>query len=112
LREYSRAEAVLFRRNRRWFVHVLALALWCAQLGSIAHASSHLNPDSHANPTQQLCGQCASFSPLQNMAGGALTAVLIVQFSHDSAHERVAAVSVPHRAFTAFRSRAPPLASD
>ena len=109
MREYFRAEAFLIRRNRRWFVHVLSLALLFAQLGMVVHASSHFKADPHAAPTpSQLCGECASFAPMQNMVGGAPTVVLAVQVSHDRAPERTAIVSVPHRAFSAFRSRAPP----
>jgi len=90
-------------------VHVLSLALLFAQLGMVVHASSHLNSDPHATPTQQqLCGECASFAPTQNMVGGAPTVVLAVNVSTDRALECDAIVSVPHRAFSAFRSRAPP----
>jgi hypothetical protein len=107
--EYSPAEAVLIRRNRRWLTHVLSLALLFAQLGMVVHASSHYKADPHATPTQsQLCGECASFSPMQNMVGGAPTVVLEVPVFHDRALECVAVASVPHRAFSAFRSRAPP----
>jgi hypothetical protein len=98
------------RRNRHWFVHVLSLALFVAQLGMVVHASSHLNSDPHATPTQsQLCGECASFSPMQNMVGGASTLALDVPVSRDAAFAAAAVVSVPHRAFSAFRSRAPPV---
>jgi hypothetical protein len=93
-------------------VHVLSLALLFAQLGMVVHASSHLKADPDATPTQQqLCGQCASFAPMQNMVGGAPTVVLAVHVSHDRALEFAAVISVPHRAFTAFRSRAPPVSS-
>ncbi|HEU5134747.1 MAG TPA: hypothetical protein VFU13_06350 [Steroidobacteraceae bacterium] len=99
----------MIRRNRRWFAHVLSLALLFAQLGMVVHASSHYKADPHATPTpSQLCGECASFAPMQNMAGGAPTVVLAVQVSHDRAADVAAFVSVPHRAFSAFRSRAPP----
>jgi hypothetical protein len=90
-------------------VHVLSLALLFAQLGMVVHASTHLKADPHATPAQgQLCGECLSFAPMQNMVGGAPTVVLTVQVSRDRAVERVAVVSVPPRAFSAFRSRAPP----
>ncbi|HEV7606460.1 MAG TPA: hypothetical protein VGO61_03950 [Steroidobacteraceae bacterium] len=90
-------------------MHVLSLALLVAQLGMVVHASTHLRADPHATPTQtQLCGECLSFAPMQNMVGGAPTVVLTVQVSHDCAIERIAFASVPHRAFSAFRSRAPP----
>jgi disulfide bond formation protein DsbB len=107
--EYSRLEALLIRRPRRWFVHVLSLALLFAQLGMALHASSHLKADPHATPTQaQLCGQCASFSPVQNMVGNAPAILFVVHVSHDRAADCAAIASVPSAAFTAFRSRAPP----
>jgi hypothetical protein len=112
LREYSPAEAFLTRCNRRWFVHVLSLALLFAQLGMVVHASTHLKTNPHAAPTQaQLCGECLSFAPMQNMVGGAPTVVLAVQVVHERAQDCAAVVSVPHRAFSAFRSRAPPIPS-
>jgi hypothetical protein len=93
-------------------VHVLSLALSFAQLGMVVHAGSHLKADSHSTPTQQLlCGQCASFAPLQNMVGGAPAVLLAVHVSHDRALDSAAVASVPHHAFTAFRSRAPPVSS-
>jgi hypothetical protein len=106
----ARPEAALIRRNRHWFVHVLSLALFIAQLGMVVHASSHFNPDPHATPTQsQLCGECASFSPMQNMVGGASTVGLELPVFHDAAFVDADVASVPHRAFSAFRSRAPPI---
>jgi hypothetical protein len=91
-------------------VHVLSLALLFAQLGMVVHASSHLDSDPHATPTQQqLCAQCASFAPMQNMVGGAPAVVLEVQVSHGAAAIDAAVASVPHRAFSAFSSRAPPV---
>ena len=102
----------MFRRNRRWFVHMLSLALLFAQLGMVVHANSHLRADPHATPTQaQLCGECLSFAPMQNMVGGAPTVVLAVQVSHGRPLDSAAFVDVPHRAFSAFRSRAPPIPS-
>ena len=90
-------------------MHVLSLALLFAQLGMVVHASTHLKSNPHATPTQaQLCGECLSFAPMQNMVGGAPTVVLAVHVSHDRAQEFAAVPSVPHRAFSAFRSRAPP----
>ena len=103
-------EAILIRRNRRWFVHVLSLALFFAQLGMVMHASSHLRADPHAPPTQgQLCGECLSFAPMQNMVGSAPTVVLAVKVPHDRVADSGPVVSAPHRPFSAFRSRAPPV---
>jgi hypothetical protein len=91
-------------------VNVLSLALLFAQLGMVVHASSHLDSDPHALPTQnQLCGECASFSPLQNLVGGVSTVIFSVHVPHDPALESQIVASVPHRAFSAFRSRAPPV---
>jgi hypothetical protein len=90
-------------------VHVLSLAMLFAQLGMVVHASSHLDADPHATQAQQqLCAQCASFAPMQNMVGNAPTVVLAVEACHDRALENTATTTVPHRAFSAFRSRAPP----
>jgi hypothetical protein len=98
------------RRNRRWFVHVLSLALLFAQLGMVVHASSHLKPDPHATPTQsQLCGECISFTSMQNMVGGTSTVADAVTVTQDRARECDAVSLAPHRAFSAFRSRAPPV---
>jgi hypothetical protein len=91
-------------------VHVLSLALLFAQLGMVVHASTHLRANPHATPTpSQMCGECLSFAPMQNIVGGAPTVVLAVKISPDRALECVANSSVPHRAFSAFRSRAPPV---
>ena len=90
-------------------MHVLSLALLFAQLGMVVHANSHLKTDPHATPTQaQLCGQCASFAPMQNMVGGGPAVLFVVHVPHDRAAECAAISSVPSAAFTAFRSRAPP----
>jgi hypothetical protein len=72
------------------------------------HASTHLKTEPHGAPAQ-LCGQCASFAPLQNMAGGGATVILPVAVSHDHA---VAAESIsvePRGTRASFRSRAPPI---
>jgi len=93
-------------------VHLLSLGLFFAQLGMVVHATSHLKSDPHATPAQtQLCGECISFSSMQNMVGGVPTVVVAVTVSHDRALEIDAVSVVPHRAFSAFRSRAPPVSS-
>jgi hypothetical protein len=106
------AGLTMFRRNRRWFVHVLSLALLFAQLGMVVHASTHLNTDPHSAPSQsKLCGECVSFASMQNAVGGTPTVVFAVAVIPDSAPESNAASQVPRRAFSAFRSRAPPIPS-
>jgi hypothetical protein len=98
------------RRNRTIWVHLLSLALFMAQWGMLAHASSHLKSDPHAAPAKtQVCGECLSFAPLQNVVGNAPTVVLAVDHSLHRIHEVGAAVVIPPRAFDAFRSRAPPV---
>jgi len=93
-------------------VHVLSLALLFAQFGMVVHASTHLKADPHAAPTQnQLCGECVSFASMQNAVGGTPAVVFAVIVTPDAAPESDAASQVPHRAFTAFRSRAPPIPS-
>ena len=105
------AEAVLIRRNRRWFVHVLSLALLFAQLGMVVHASTHLKPEPHATPTQtQLCGAVRLVRAAAEHGGRrAHRRCSRSTFPTIARTNRAAAVSVPHRAFTAFRSRAPPV---
>ena len=98
----------LIRRNRRWTVHLLSLALFFAQLGVVLHASTHFKADSHP---AQLCAQCLSSAPLQSMAGGGATIVANVQVAHVSPCERQSHEAVPQRGFTGFRSRAPPALS-
>jgi hypothetical protein len=100
----------LIRRNRKLFVHLLSLALLFAQFGMLAHASTHLRADPHAAPSAaQLCGECLSFSPLQNIVAGPPTALLIVKPPIDRIYEGEAVAAVLPRAFSAFRSRAPPI---
>jgi len=112
LRRYSSAEADLIRRNRRWIVHLLSLAFLFAQLGMVVHASSHLKADPHAAPSQgQLCGECLSFAPLQNIVGGAPAVLLAVKVSVERVLDSDAITTAPERAFSAFRSRAPPHSS-
>jgi hypothetical protein len=99
----------MIRRNRKLFVHLLSLALLFAQFGMVAHASAHLDSDPHAVPkAAQLCGECLSFSPLQNIVGPAPAATLFVKIPAERVYEGDAIEAVPPRAFSAFRSRAPP----
>ena len=93
-------------------MHVLSLALLFAQLGTVVHANSHLRDNPHAAPTQaQLCGQCASFAPMQNMVGSAPAVLFALHVSLDRATDLSVDASIPSAAFTAFRSRAPPSVS-
>jgi len=99
----------MIRRNRKLFVHLLSLALLFAQFGMLAHASTHLKADPHAAPTAaQLCGECLSFTPLQNIVGGAPAAMVVIKPPIDRIHEGEAVAVLLPRAFSAFRSRAPP----
>lgn len=96
-------------RQRRWLVHFLSFALFFAQIGMVVHASTHLKADPHASSTpQQVCGECLSFAPLQNVVGGSLDVLLPVTVTQFGTPELAAAAFVPRDAFTAFRSRAPP----
>ena len=97
-------------RRSRLLVQFLSFALLFAQLGLTVHASTHLKSDPHAAPTKtQLCGECLSFAPLQNVVGAAPTVVLAIKPPAHRIHEVEAVASVPPRAFDAFRSRAPPI---
>ena len=97
-------------RRSRLLVHFLAFALLFAQLGLTVHASTHLRSDPHAAPTKtQLCGECLSFAPMQNVVGNAPTVVLAIKPPAFRFYEVSAVAAVPPRAFDAFRSRAPPI---
>lgn len=100
----------MIRRNRNLFVHLLSLALLIAQLGMVAHASTHLRSDPHGAPSKaQVCGECLSFAPLQNAVGAAPAVVVAVKPPANRIYELEAVATVPPRAFDAFRSRAPPI---
>jgi len=86
---------------------VLSLALLFAQLGMVVHASTHLKSEPHAAQSQ-LCGQCLSFAPLQNMADGGAAVILVANVSDDRGADSALVPDAPRRAFAAFRSRAPP----
>ena len=97
-------------RRSRLLVHLLTFALLFAQLGLTVHASTHLKADPHAAPTKtQLCGECLSFAPLQNVVGSAPVVVLAIKPPALRIDEVEAVATVPPRAFDAFRSRAPPI---
>ena len=104
----SPAEAFLIRRNSRLIVQLLSLAFLCAQLGMAVHASSHLKAEPHGAPAQ-VCGQCASFAPLQNMVGGGAIVILPVAVTHDHAVAAAATSVAPRGTPASFRSRAPPV---
>ena len=72
------------------------------------HASSHLKSEPHGAPAQ-VCGQCASFAPLQNMVGGGATVILPVAVIHDHAVAIEATSIAPRGTRASFRSRAPPV---
>jgi hypothetical protein len=97
----------LIRRNRRLIVQLLSLAFLFAQLGMAVHASTHLKADSHGTPTQ-VCGQCASFAPLQNMVGGSAPIIATVVVSHDHVTAAEATSLASRGTCASFRSRAPP----
>jgi hypothetical protein len=90
-------------------VKLLTLALFMAQWGMLAHASTHLKADPHAAPAKTVCGECLSFAPLQNAVGNAPTVVIAVQPPVHRILDVEAVATVPPRAFDAFRSRAPPI---
>ena len=99
---------MMIRRNRNLLVHLLSLALLLAQLGMVAHASTHLKADPHGAPVGQLCGECLSFAPLQNIVGDAPPVAFIAKAPAERAANTSAPRAVAARAFSAFRSRAPP----
>ena len=89
---------------------LLSLALFMGQWGMLAHASTHLKADPHAAPAKtQICGECLSFAPLQNIVGGPPALVLAVKAPLDRSDDTVILAAIAPRAFDAFRSRAPPI---
>jgi hypothetical protein len=91
-------------------VKLLSLALFMSQWGMLAHASTHLKADPHAAPAKtQICSECLSFAPLQNIVGSAPAVVLAVNSPVDRFDDKVIFAALPPRAFDAFRSRAPPV---
>jgi len=95
------------QRNRRWFTHLLSLVLLFAQLGLVAHASTHLGEERDA-PAAQVCDYCVSSTALQHVAGGGTPLDFPVTIARDSAVDRHEAIEPARAGFTAFRSRAPP----
>jgi hypothetical protein len=97
-------------RRSRLLVPLVSFALLFAQIGLAVHASSHLRSDPHGAPTKaQLCGECLSFAPLQNLVGGGSTVVLAIKPPAHRIYQSRVVATVPPRAFDAFRSRAPPI---
>jgi hypothetical protein len=74
----------------------------------VLHASTHLKADTHA---AQLCAQCLSSAPLHNMAGGGASIVAHAQVDRAQSIQCDTPSRAPQRAFTGFRSRAPPALS-
>jgi hypothetical protein len=88
---------------------ILSLALLFAQLGAVAHAYSHSNPDQIGQSHQtQLCGQCQSGTPLLAAAG--CPAQLFTLHAPDtcavSSASSVSLIEAGPR--HSFQSRAPP----
>ena len=73
------------------------------------HANSHLR-DTHGAPSQA-CGQCLSFAPLQNMAGGGATVIVPATLSHDHVLATRATSVAMHGTRASFQARAPPASS-
>src|SRR5690349_24096380 len=99
---------LLIRRSRSFIVQLLSLAFLFAQLGMAVHASSHLKSEPHGAPAQ-VCGQCASFAPLQNMVDGGVSVILPVAVVHDHDAAIEATSIAPRGTRASFRSRAPPV---
>ena len=98
----------MIRRNRHLIVQLLSLAFLFAQLGMAVHASTHLKAEPHGAPAQ-VCGQCASFAPLQNMVGGGASIILPIAVFHVHAIVTESNSVAPRGTPASFRSRAPPV---
>ena len=94
---------------------LVALALFIAQLGAIAHAYTHQPSTPDASAYQQTannhasCDDCLNFAPLLAAAG--TPALLPFSLQHTQSAPPAAAPSSfrSHRTYLAFRSRAPPV---
>lgn len=97
----------MIRRTRLWLASVIALALFAAQLGMTAHASTHLGADPDKG-LSQICDDCIASSSLQDMANDAAALPIVVQVAQQCPQKPAEKKQPRKRAFTGFKSRAPP----
>jgi hypothetical protein len=107
----------LFNRSHRLEFRIaalVALALFIAQMGAIAHAYTH-KPSTSTSAYQQIanshefCGDCLNFAPLLAAAGTPAVLPFSLQFTQSPPPPAPPASFLDHRTYLAFRSRAPPV---
>jgi hypothetical protein len=108
----------LFNRSHRQEFRIaafVALALFIAQLGAIAHAYTHQPSAAKTSAFQQnansheFCSDCLNFAPLLAAAGAPTVLPASLQFTQSSPPPAPPASFLAHRTYLAFRSRAPPV---
>jgi hypothetical protein len=108
----------LFKQSHRTQFRIaalVALALFIAQMGAMAHAYTHKPSTPETSAYQQsansheFCADCLNFAPLLSAAG--TPALLPISLQHSQSAPPSAAPSsfLRHRTYLAFRSRAPPV---
>jgi methionine-rich copper-binding protein CopC len=105
------------RSHRREFriAALVALALFIAQMGAIAHAYTH-NPSTASTSayqqipnTHEFCSDCLNFAPLLAAAGTPAALSISLQVIQSAPPSAPPASFLDHRTYLAFRSRAPPV---
>ncbi len=107
----------LFKRSHRQEFRIaalVALALFIAQFGALAHAYSH-HPATAKSAARQTsnsdpyCGECLNFAPLLSAAGTPSILPFALQFIQSPPPAAPPTSFLDHRTYLAFRSRAPPV---
>jgi hypothetical protein len=108
----------LFNRSHRQEFRIaafVAIALFIAQMGAIAHAYTHQPSSDRTSASQQFatshefCSDCLNFAPLLAAAGTPAVLPVSLQFTQSDPPPAPPASFLAHRTYLAFRSRAPPV---
>jgi len=104
-----------FHRLEFRIAALVALALFIAQMGAIAHAYTHKPSTASTSayqqiaPTHEYCNDCLNFAPLLVAGGTATVLPLSLQFTQSAPPPAPPASFLDHRTHLAFRSRVPPV---
>lgn len=107
---------MLNRSHRQEFraAALIAIALFIAQMGAIAHSYTH-EPSNRTLASRQIsnshesCADCLNFAPLLAAAGTPAVLPISLQFTQSAPPPAPPASFLDHRTYLAFRSRAPPV---
>ena len=108
----------LFKQSHRFQLRVaawVALALFVAQMGAIAHAYTHKPSTPQTSAYQQgtnsheSCDDCLNFAPLLAAAGTPALLPFSLQHSQSAPPSAAPSSFRQSRTHLAFRSRAPPV---